>query len=93
MVFCQNSCQFSAKSHVRLLLFTFRFKTPEGRYCLVAERTSGLVPFSYQKSTRLTLAHLSGGGPEDGLWCLYNVGDYLHIARYDATHKASSWWP
>ena len=61
----------------------------EGRFHLHAERTTGLQPFNCQRPCRLTLAQLQGGA-EDGLWVVYNVNDYIHIARYDATHKASS---
>ncbi len=63
--------------------------TQEGRFHLHAERTTGLQTFNCQRPCRLTLAELQGG-TEDGLWVVYNVGDYLHIARYDATQKASS---
>lgn len=64
-----------------------RFKTAEGRFTLHSERTSGLA-FNYQRATRLTLATLQGGA-EDGAWIVYNAGDLIHIARFDATHRVS----
>ncbi|KAG2495709.1 hypothetical protein HYH03_006309 [Edaphochlamys debaryana] len=66
-----------------------RFKTAEGRFVLHAERTTGLQPFNYQRSPRLTLAQLQGGA-EEGAWILFNIGECLNIARYDATHKDPS---
>ncbi len=72
---------------------THRFKTPEGRYELVHERTQGLVPFHYQRSTRLTLANLQAGGAEDGSYVIFNVGELVHIARRNATHKVRAGWP
>ncbi|GIL43152.1 hypothetical protein Vafri_973 [Volvox africanus] len=63
-----------------------RFKTAEGRFHLHTERTTGLQPFNYQRSTRLTLANLQGG-QEDGQWIVFNVGDCINICSYDATNK------
>ena len=63
-----------------------RFKTPEGRYSLCLEKTAGLIPFNYSRSTRLSLAALQGGG-EAGAWVIYNVGDNLHLCRQEATAR------
>ena len=46
-----------------------------------------MVPFAYQRTTRLSLANLTGGGQEDGCYCLYNIGDCLHIGHVDNTFK------
>mmetsp|Transcript_15945 Transcript_15945/g.34445 ORF Transcript_15945/g.34445 Transcript_15945/m.34445 type:complete len:454 (-) Transcript_15945:734-2095(-) len=61
------------------------FKTPEGRYTLQAEK-AGTIQFNYERSTRLTLATLQGG-PEDGSWIVYNVGDVMNFVRHDVIHK------
>ncbi|KXZ56614.1 hypothetical protein GPECTOR_1g553 [Gonium pectorale] len=45
------------------------------------------APFNYQRSTRLTLANLQVGSEVDGAWIIFNVGDYVHISPYNATHK------
>mmetsp|Transcript_19632 Transcript_19632/g.54741 ORF Transcript_19632/g.54741 Transcript_19632/m.54741 type:complete len:493 (+) Transcript_19632:188-1666(+) len=66
-----------------------KFKTPEGRYNLVAESQSR-HPFHFLRQTRLTIATLTsiGGTDEDGLYAVYSVGDgCLHLSRYNATHK------
>jgi hypothetical protein len=68
------------------------FKTPEGRYTLHSERTSGLVPFQSRRAPHLTVAALHEG-MEQGMYMLFNVGDFLHITPYDATEKASPWAP
>lgn len=62
------------------------FKAPEGRYLLHSEKQVGLVPFAMRRTTRLTIATLHGG-EEEGMYMIYNVGDYLHIAPFDATEK------
>eukprot|EP00878_Enallax_costatus_P025536 GHUV01027323.1.p1 GENE.GHUV01027323.1~~GHUV01027323.1.p1 ORF type:complete len:186 (+),score=25.84 GHUV01027323.1:312-869(+) len=62
------------------------FKVPEGRYVLHSEKTLGLVPFMMRRSSRLTIAALHGG-EEEGMYMVYNVGDYLHVAPFDATEK------
>lgn len=62
------------------------FKVPEGRYVLHSAKTVGLVPFAMRRTTRLTIATLHGG-EEEGMYMVYNVGDYLHIAPFDATEK------
>lgn len=63
-----------------------QFKTAEGRYALHSEKTIGLVPFAMRRTTRLTIATLHGGD-EEGMYMVYNVGDYLHVAPFDATDK------
>lgn len=63
-----------------------RFKTAEGRFRLLTERKTGLQPFNYQRSSRLTLASLHGGA-EEGTWIIFNVGDAVNVCRYDSTHK------
>lgn len=62
------------------------FKATDGRYVLHSEKTHGLVQFQARKATRLTLAELHGGN-EEGVYIVYNVGDYLHVCPYDATEK------
>lgn len=62
------------------------FKVPEGRYVLHSAKTMGLVPFAMRRTTRLTIATLHGGD-EEGMYMIYNVGDYLHITPFDATEK------
>jgi hypothetical protein len=62
------------------------FKVPEGRYELHSARTMGLVPFAMRRTTRLTIATLHGG-EQEGMYMVYNVGDYLHITPFDATEK------
>lgn len=63
-----------------------QFKVPEGRYVLHSAKTMGLVPFAMRRTTRLTIATLHGGG-EEGMYMIYNVGDYLHVSPFDATEK------
>eukprot|EP00798_Chlamydomonas_sp_ICE-L_P024182 gene24182-9772_t len=63
-----------------------RFKTPEGRYLLQADKP-GPIPFNHLRQTRLTLATLSGGGNEAGRWLIYNVADNLNICRPDSVQK------
>lgn len=63
----------------------------EGRYVLHSAKTVGLVPFAMRRSTRLTIATLHGG-EEEGMYMIYNVGDYLHVSPFDATEKVRSWW-
>lgn len=64
-----------------------QFKVPsEGRYVLHSAKTMGLVPFAMRRTTRLTIATLHGGD-EEGMYMVYNVGDYLHVAPFDATEK------
>jgi len=58
----------------------------EGDYPLHSEKQHGLIAFSARRGTRLTLAEIPEG-PEEGVYVVYNVGDYLHIAAYDATEK------
>lgn len=65
------------------------FKSPEGRYLLHSEKQVGLVPFAMRRTTRLTIATLNGG-EEEGMYMIYNVGDYLHIAPFDATEKVGA---
>lgn len=63
------------------------FKVPsEGRYVLHSAKTMGLVPFAMRRTTRLTIATLHGGD-EEGMYMVYNVGDYLHVVPFDATEK------
>jgi hypothetical protein len=62
------------------------FKATDGRYELHSEKTHGLVQFASRRGTRLTLAELHGGN-EEGVYIVYNVGDYLNISPYDATEK------
>jgi hypothetical protein len=63
------------------------FKAPsEGRYVLHSAKTLGVVPFAMRRTTRLTIATLHGGD-EEGMYMVYNVGDYLHVAPFDATEK------
>lgn len=66
-----------------------QFKVPEGRYVLHSEKTVGLVPFVMRRTTRLTIAALHGG-EEEGMYMVYNVGDYLHVCPFDATEKVCS---
>lgn len=63
-----------------------QFKVPEGRYVLHSEKTLGLIPFVLRRTTRLSIATLHGGA-EEGMYMVYNVGDYLHVAPFDATEK------
>lgn len=64
-----------------------QFKVPsEGRYVLHSSKSMGLVPFAMRRTTRLTIATLHGGG-EEGMYMVYNVGDYLHVSPFDATEK------
>lgn len=63
-----------------------QFKVPEGRYVLHSAKTCGLVPFAMRRTTRLTIATLHGGD-EEGMYMVYNVGDYLHVSPFDATEK------
>jgi hypothetical protein len=56
------------------------------RYVLHSEKTTGLVPFAMRRTTRLTIATLHGGD-EEGMYMIYNVGDYLHVAPFDSTEK------
>jgi hypothetical protein len=65
-----------------------QFKVPEGRYVLHSAKQSGLVPFALRRTTRLTIATLHGGD-EEGMYMVYNVGDYLHVSPFDATEKVS----
>jgi len=62
------------------------FKASEGRYVLWSERTVGLIQYQSGKGPRMTTATLRGG-PEQGQYMVFNVGDYLHITSYDATEK------
>lgn len=62
-----------------------RFKAPEGQYQLLSERTQGLIPFNYQRNTRLTHAQLFGG-EEEGSWVIFNVADLVNVSRINATH-------
>ncbi len=64
-----------------------RFKTPEGRYDLVAERNQNTAVFHYQRCTRLCLATLQLGTAEDGQYLLYNVGEFVYINRATNIHK------
>lgn len=66
-----------------------QFKCPEGRYVLHSEKTLGLVPFAMRRTTRLTIATLHGG-EEEGMYMVYNVGDYLHVTPFDSTEKVTS---
>eukprot|EP00775_Hariotina_reticulata_P004222 gene4222-4471_t len=63
-----------------------QFKVPEGRYVLHSEKNTGLVPFAMRRTTRLTVATLHGG-EEEGMYMIYNVGDYLHVAPFNCTEK------
>jgi hypothetical protein len=63
-----------------------QFKVPEGRYVLHSEKSTGLVPFAMRRTTRLTVATLHGGD-EEGMYMIYNVGDYLHVAPFNSTEK------
>lgn len=63
-----------------------RFKATDGRYTLVSERTSGLIPFQGGRATRLTLAALRGGA-EQGRYIVFNVSEQLLICAHDATDK------
>lgn len=65
-----------------------QFKVPEGRHVLHSAKQSGLVPFALRRTTRLTIATLHGGD-EEGMYMVYNVGDYLHVSPFDATEKVS----
>jgi hypothetical protein len=56
------------------------------RYALHSEKTTGLVPFAMRRTTRLTIATLHSGD-EEGMYMVYNVGDYLHVAPFDSTEK------
>jgi hypothetical protein len=39
-----------------------------------------------RRTTRLTIATLHSGD-EEGMYMVYNVGDYLHVAPFDSTEK------
>eukprot|EP00201_Polytomella_parva_P023134 CAMPEP_0175040416 /NCGR_PEP_ID=MMETSP0052_2-20121109/1248_1 /TAXON_ID=51329 ORGANISM="Polytomella parva, Strain SAG 63-3" /NCGR_SAMPLE_ID=MMETSP0052_2 /ASSEMBLY_ACC=CAM_ASM_000194 /LENGTH=494 /DNA_ID=CAMNT_0016302619 /DNA_START=65 /DNA_END=1546 /DNA_ORIENTATION=- len=62
-----------------------RFKTSEGRFNLQVERC-GAISFSASVSTRLTLAHLYGD-PEELIYVIYNVGEYIHVSRLHEMDK------
>lgn len=72
-----------------------KFKTPEGRWALLSERTFGSLPFNHHRSTRMTLARLpaasgaesSGGAEEAGPWLIYNIGEFVYIAKADSTRN------
>ena len=63
------------------------FKTPEGRYSLHSAKTAGTVASQMRRPTRLTVAALHGG-PEEGLYMVFNIGELLHVTPFDATDKA-----
>ncbi|GBF89015.1 hypothetical protein Rsub_01514 [Raphidocelis subcapitata] len=63
-----------------------RFKATDGRYTLLSERTSGLIPFQGGRATRLTLATLRGGA-EAGRYVIFNVSEQLLVCAHDATNK------
>ena len=65
-----------------------KFKAPEGRYQLLCERSYGVLPFNYQRSTKLSLGRLEGG-EDAGSWLIYNVGEFVYIARADSTKTVS----
>jgi hypothetical protein len=62
------------------------FKLNEGKYVLHSEKALGLVPFLSRRTTRLVVATLHGGA-EEGMYMVFNVGDYLHVAPFDSTDK------
>ena len=71
-----------------------KFKTPEGRWALLSERTFGALPFNHHRSTRMTLARLppaadqpSGGAEDVGPWLIYNIGEFVYIAKADSTRN------
>ena len=68
-----------------------KFKTPEGRWALLSERTFGALPFNHHRSTRMALARLppaadqpSGGAEDVGPWLIYNIGEFVYIAKADS---------
>jgi hypothetical protein len=65
------------------------FKVSEGRYVLHTTKALGLVRFAMRRTSRLTIATLHGG-EEEGMYMVYNVGDYLHVAPFDATDKVGA---
>ena len=67
------------------------FKTPEGRFQLIAERPNG-CSFSSQRPTRLTFARLFDGQHENP-YVLFNVQECLHICYYSATEKVGGQGP
>lgn len=64
-------------------------KTSEGKYVLHSERLSGTVQFMHRRGTRLTVASLHGGN-EEGMYMIFNVGDYLNICPFDSTDRVST---
>lgn len=65
------------------------FKGPEGRYAMEGERLTGLLSFSPQRATRLTLATL--GNADDGhTYIVFNVGDFVHICTPGGTDKVGA---
>ena len=67
------------------------FKTPEGRFQLIAERPNG-CSFSSQRPTRLTFTKLFDGQHE-ALYVIFNVQECLHICYYSATEKVRTAGP
>ena len=60
----------------------------EGPYVRHSSKEVGLIPFQPRRlsqGTRLTICELHTH--DEGVYVVYNVGDSLHIAPYDATEK------
>lgn len=60
----------------------------EGPYVRHSSKEVGLIPFQPRRlsqGTRLTICELHTH--DEGVYVVYNVGDSLHIAPYDATEQ------
>lgn len=65
-----------------------RFKTPEGKYSLVSERTSGLCLFNPTRPIKLTYAQVFEGS-ESTPFILLNFHDFILIFSYTGTSKVA----
>jgi hypothetical protein len=62
------------------------FKTPEGKYNLLAERPQGSLVLHPSKPCHLGLAEVNEGG-ETCAYILFSFGDHLLIFNYPVIHK------
>lgn len=65
-----------------------RFKTPEGKYSLVSERTSGLTLFNPTRPIKLTYAQITEGA-DPTPFILLNFHDFILIFSYSGTAKVA----
>lgn len=63
------------------------FKTPEGKYTLISERTQGLCLFNPVRPIKLSYAELPEG--PDNTYILLTFQDLLLIFTYSGTAKVS----